>query len=64
MERLNCPAEWVEMQLGHAVKTANGRAYARTIYIDQRRDMLQRWADYLDEPRAKVVPIADTRTGT
>ena len=57
VERLDCPAEWVEMQLGHAVKTANGRAYDRTTYLEQRRDMLQRWADYLDELRAGIVAL-------
>lgn len=41
----------IEMQLGHAVKDANGRAYNRTSYLDQRAEMLQRWADYLDELR-------------
>ena len=64
VERLNCPAEWVEMQLGHAVKTANGRSYDRTTYLEQRGTMLQRWADYLDELRSKVVPLVGARTGT
>ena len=47
-ERLNVPAEWIEMQLGHAVRDANGRAYNRTQWLDQRCEMLQTWADYLD----------------
>ncbi len=64
VERLNFPVDWVEMQLGHAVRDSNGRAYNRTTFFDQRRDMLQRWADYLDELRSRVVPIAGARTGT
>ena len=48
VERLSYPVEWVEMQLGHAVRDANGRAYNRTTYLEQRREMLQAWADYLD----------------
>jgi len=36
------------MQLAHAVKDANGRAYNRTKYIKQRHDMMQHWSDYLD----------------
>jgi integrase len=39
----------IEAQLAHAVRDANGRAYNRTTYINQRRDMMQRWADYLDK---------------
>jgi integrase len=38
----------IEAQLAHAVKDANGRAYNRTQYVNQRRQMMQRWADYLD----------------
>ncbi|MDE2422208.1 MAG: integrase arm-type DNA-binding domain-containing protein [Gammaproteobacteria bacterium] len=41
--------EWIEMQLGHQVRDANGRAYNRTRFLDQRREMMQRWADYLDD---------------
>ena len=59
VEHLDCPAEWVEMQLGHAVKTANGRAYDRTTFLEQRKDMLQRWADYLDRLRDGVVALAE-----
>ncbi len=38
----------IEAQLAHAVKDANGRAYNRTQYVQQRREMMQRWANYLD----------------
>jgi hypothetical protein len=39
------------MQLAHAVKDANGRAYNRTKYIKQRHKMMQHWSDYLDSLR-------------
>jgi integrase len=39
----------IEAQLAHAVRDANGRAYNRTTYIEQRRRMMQQWADYLDK---------------
>jgi integrase len=55
VEQLNIPAEWVEMQLGHAVRDANGRAYNGTTFLEQRREMLQTWADYLDRLREGVV---------
>jgi len=48
VERLNYPAEYVEQQLAHAVRDATGRAYNRTTHLEQRREMLQAWADYLD----------------
>lgn len=41
----------IEHQLAHAVKDPNGRAYNRTAHLPARRDMMQRWADYLDEIR-------------
>jgi integrase len=47
-ERLDCDPLVIEAQLAHAVKDANGRAYNRTKYLEQRRRMMQQWADYLD----------------
>ena len=47
-EVLGYPIEVIEMQLAHAVKDANGRAYNRTKYREQRHKMMQHWSDYLD----------------
>lgn len=49
----------IEHQLAHAVKDVNGRAYNRTAHLPARREMMQRWADYLDTLRlgAYVVPL-------
>ena len=49
----------IEHQLAHQVKDANGRAYNRTAHLPARREMMQRWADYLDKLRigADVIPI-------
>lgn len=41
----------IEHQLAHAVKDPNGRAYNRTKHLPARREMMQRWADYLDKLR-------------
>lgn len=41
----------IEHQLAHAVKDPNGRAYNRTAHLPARREMMQRWADYLDTLR-------------
>ena len=54
-EVLGCPFEVIEMQLAHAVKDANGRAYNRTKYREQRHKMMQHWSDYLDGLRGVKV---------
>ncbi|HMV53652.1 MAG TPA: integrase arm-type DNA-binding domain-containing protein [Rhodocyclaceae bacterium] len=41
----------IEHQLAHAVRDPLGRAYNRTAHLPARRQMMQRWADYLDELR-------------
>jgi integrase len=41
----------IEHQLAHAVKDANGRAYNRTAHLPARKQMMQRWADYLEKLR-------------
>lgn len=41
----------IEHQLSHAVKDVNGRAYNRTTHLKARKEMMQRWADYLDALR-------------
>lgn len=50
-ERLHVDEAVIEAQLAHAVRDSLGRAYNRTSFLDQRRQMLQTWADYLDTLR-------------
>ena len=50
-ERLGVPPEVIEAQLAHAVDGALGRAYNRTTFVDQRRELMVKWADYLDRLR-------------
>lgn len=45
------PAEVIELQLAHAVRDPLGRAYNRTQHLKQRIQMMQTWADYLDDLR-------------
>ncbi|CAH0354082.1 integrase arm-type DNA-binding domain-containing protein [Aquabacterium sp. CECT 9606] len=58
-ERLGIDEAVIEAQLAHSVKDSLGRAYNRTEFVEQRRSMLQTWADHLDGLRkgADVVPI-------
>lgn len=51
-ERLGIEPEVLEAQLAHRVPDALGRAYNRTLFIEQRRELMTRWADYLDTLRA------------
>ena len=54
-EELGYRIEWIECQLAHAVRDANGRAYNRTTYLKQRKKMMQHWADYLDNLKAEAL---------
>lgn len=47
-EQLHFPPEVIEHQLAHSVADPLGAAYNRTRFVEQRREMMQRWADYLD----------------
>jgi integrase len=50
-ERLGVSESIIEAQLAHTVKDSLGRAYNRAEFVEQRRGMLQAWADYLDRLR-------------
>jgi integrase len=47
-EELNYRADLIEHQLAHAVRDPNGRAYNRTSFLAERKEMMQAWATYLD----------------
>lgn len=51
-EVLGFRVDLIEHQLAHQVADPLGRAYNRTSFLDDRRKMMQRWADYLDELKA------------
>ena len=53
-EVLDYRVDYIEHQLAHAVKDANGRAYNRTAHLEARRKMMQGWADYLDNLKAQA----------
>lgn len=59
-ERLGVVPEVIEAQLAHAKGGALGGAYDRAQFLDQRRDMMGKWADYLDKLRegATVIPLS------
>lgn len=49
----------IEMALAHAEKNATRKAYNQALYLSERREMLQEWADYLDglQTGGKIVPF-------
>jgi integrase len=55
-EVLHVRPDYIEHQLAHAVPDPNGRAYNRTAHLDERRKMMQQWADYLDQLAAAPAP--------
>ncbi|KWF70416.1 tyrosine-type recombinase/integrase [Burkholderia pseudomultivorans] len=52
-EELEQKPEVIEHQLAHAVPDALGSAYNRTKFLKERRVVMQRWADYLDELKTR-----------
>lgn len=58
-ERLGIDPHIIEHQLAHKVPDALGSAYNRTKFIEQRKAMMQAWADYLDKLKAgaKIVKL-------
>ena len=51
-EVLQVRPDLIEHQLAHAVKDPLGRAYNRTAHLQERKKMMQNWADYLDRIKA------------
>jgi integrase len=53
----------IELQLGHVPANKVRATYNRASYLTQRRELMQAWADYLDECErsARVIPIHSGR---
>lgn len=47
-EKLRYDSEIIEKQLAHKTRNPLGEAYDRTQFLDERVDMMQAWADYVD----------------
>lgn len=58
-ERLGIEVDVLEAQLAHAPKDEVAAAYARVKFKEQRREVMQAWADYLDRLKVggNVVPF-------
>jgi integrase len=58
------PGDWVEIQLAHAERDKIVAAYNHALYVPQRREMMQAWADYLDGLRAQAVHLVEPAVNT
>ena len=59
LNEMGFPADWIERQLSHAEPNAVRRTYNHAEHLEDRRRMMQQWADMLDQVKsgANVVPI-------
>ncbi|WP_018144888.1 integrase arm-type DNA-binding domain-containing protein [Thioalkalivibrio sp. AKL6] len=60
LHELGWPPEVIELQLSHAQRSQVAAAYNRSARLDERRRMMEAWADYLDSLRdgtANVVAL-------
>jgi len=62
-EELHQKPEVIEHQLAHVVPDALGGAYNRTRFIKERRAMMQKWADYLEQLKAGAKVLAFASAG-
>ena len=46
--------EVIESQLAHSVGSSVSQAYNRAMYLDERKELMQWWSDYLDEVQSDV----------
>lgn len=49
LNELDYPKQWIEAQLSHSDKDQIRASYNHAQYVEQRRQMMQDWADRLDE---------------
>ena len=47
VEKFGYRQDIVEQQISHTVKDPNGRAYNRTMFLTERREMMEKWSTYL-----------------
>ncbi len=58
-EKLGYRHEVIDLQLAHAKRSKIDAAYDRAEFLDERRKMMQEWADYVD---GLAIPFASAKT--
>lgn len=51
-------SDWIEAQLSHAGDNKIRGTYNHAQYVEQRRKMMQEWADYLEGLEERAEPIS------
>jgi len=54
---IDFPGNWIESQLSHADENRTRKSYNHAMYVENRREMMQFWADFLDELAATTEPF-------
>jgi integrase len=59
LNEMGWPGDVIELQLAHLEKSRSRAAYNYAEHLEQRRKMMQAWADYLDDRKGagRVLPI-------
>jgi integrase len=60
-ETTDAPHEVAETMLGHVTDSSVVRAYRRTDFLEQRRALVERWADHVTGGAGQVVKLAGAR---
>ncbi len=55
LNQMGFPPDIIELQLAHTERNQVRAAYNRATRLDERRKMMQVWAEYLDELRLGAV---------
>jgi len=61
-EKLDYRHEVVDRQLAHAQKDKVASAYDRAAFLDERKQMMQDWADYIDRVEGDALGISSQKT--
>jgi integrase len=59
-ECTSAPHEVAETCLGHVAGGKVERAYRRTDFLEQRRVLMERWAQFIHEPQGKIIKLGRT----
>src|SRR5262249_4983870 len=62
-EKLGYRHEVIDRQLAHAHRNSVDAAYDRAKFLEERRKMMQQWADYLDKLKSGAKILNFSRTG-
>jgi integrase len=62
-EKIGTHSEIIEKQLAHKTSNPLGEAYDRTEFLDERKKMMQHWADYMDTVASGGKVVRFNKTG-